>query len=68
MGQGAGVDDDSLDLVPILLDAIYQQAFDVGLEEFHLDAQTAGHSGYLLVDLLQCLGAVNGGVPPAPAC
>ena len=47
------LDDDALDLSPVLLDAVHQGSFPVGLKKGDLYSQRLGLGGYLLVHLVQ---------------
>ena len=58
VGQCSCIQDDALDLPPMLLDAVDQFPFQVGLVENDLDAKFIGNPFDLLVHFFQGLGAV----------
>ena len=65
VGQGAGVHDNTLDALPVVLDAVDQVAFQVGLIEGDIHPEGFRPLGNLLSDVVQALGPVDAGVAAA---
>ena len=60
VGIGSRVDNDEFDLViPGLLDAIDNLAFAIRLEGLQCYALLTGHASQILVDLSECVGAID---------